>query len=267
MRTPRVSETEPRTRVRKSDDRRSRVRRRAKKNGAGEHHPYHRTFGRIAREISLRSRRTSHHSVMSFEQNIVEKQFLLLPPGRCGTSFPASLRTAPRPLADERGSSPRPRRDAAVIASAQRAARANSSTTAAARAFCPGAVWKLRGCSPAPRPRAAAPPPRARTARGRLGVGGGPRLAFLCVSGTTRARARGSRPAPAPRRAPTRCPSRPPGRTDGAPGPFQRGLRVHRRGRLGVARLRPEVAARSVADELRRSRARDRRGDGPHRRG
>ena len=108
---------------------------------------------------------------------------------------------------------------------------------------------------------------RARTARGRLGVGGGPRLAFLCVSGTTRARARGSRPAPAPRRAPTRCPSRPPGRTDGAPGPFQRGLRVHRRGRLGVARLRPEVAARSVADELRRSRARDRRGDGPHRRG
>ena len=155
-----------------------------------------------------------------------------LPPGRCGTSFPASLRTAPRPLADERGSSPRPRRDATVIASAQRAARANSSTTAAARAFCPGAVWKLRGCSPAPRPRAAAPPPRAHRAGGRLGVGDGPRLAFLCVSGTTRARARGSQPAPAPRRAPTRCPSRPPRTNRWRAGRGRARMRERRRVRL-----------------------------------
>jgi len=227
-----VSETEPRTRVRKSGDRRSRVRRRAKKNGAGAGLPPSVASGRIAREIfccdladesPLRQFRAKYRG---------GKSTSCLPPGRCGTSFPASLRTAPRPLADERGSSPRPRRDATVIASAQRAARANSSTTAAARAFCPGAVWKLRGCSPAPRPRAAAPPPRAHRAGGRLGVGDGPRLAFLCVSGTTRARARGSQPAPAPRRAPTRCPSRPPRTNRWRAGRGRARMRERRRVRL-----------------------------------
>ena len=188
---------------------------------------------RIAREISLRSRRTSHQSQfrVRFEQNIVEKQFLLatwqmrnvlsrVTPNRAETPrgrarlFPAS--------ASRRG---RHRL-------AQRAVRANSSTTAAARAFCPGAVWKLRGCSPAPRPRAAAPPPRAHRAGGRLGVGGGPRFAFLCVSGTTRARARGSRPAPAPRRAPTRCPSRPPRTNRWRAGRGRARMRERRRVRL-----------------------------------
>lgn len=252
MRTPRVSETEPRTRVRKSGDRRSRVRRRAKKNGAGA------GLGPAFRR-QVESRGKSFVAISQDESPLRQfrakyrggKSTSCLPPGRCGTSFPASLRTAPRPLADERGSSPRPRRDATVIASAQRAARANSSTTAAARAFCPGAVWKLRGCSPAPRPRAAAPPPRAHRAGGRLGVGDGPRLAFLCVSGTTRARARGSQPAPAPRRAPTRCPSRPPRTNRWRAGRGRARMRERRRVRLAgfPTRATREMHGRTLSAE------------------
>ena len=239
MRTPRVSETEPRTRVlylRKSDDGCSLSTSRVESRGKSR--------------CDLAGRVTSL-SFESVSSKISWKSSSCLPPGRCGTSFPASLRTAPRPLADERGSSPRPRRDATVIASAQRAARANSSTTAAARAFCPGAVWKLRGCSPAPRPRAAAPPPRAHRAGGRLGVGGGPRLAFLCVSGTTRARARGSRPAPAPRRAPTRCPSRPPRTNRWRAGRGRARMRERRRVRLAgfPTRATREMHGRTLSAE------------------
>ena len=224
MRTPRVSETEPRTRVRKSGDRRSRVRRRAKKNGAGA------GLGPAFRR-QVESRGKSFVAISQDESPLRQfrakyrggKSTSCLPPGRCGTSFPASLRTAPRPLADERGSSPRPRRDAAVTASRseqfERTARRPPPRARSARAPSGNFGDVRRRLVPALLLRL-----RARTARGG-DSGSGAGLAsrsFACRGRPARAREARGRP---PRRAGRRRGVRrgPPGRTDGAPGAGARG--------------------------------------------
>ena len=224
MRTPRVSETEPRTRVRKSGDRRSRVRRRAKKNGAGAGLPPSVASGRIAREIFCwRSRRTSHHSV-SFEQNIVVEKALLAchladaerpfprhseprrDPSRTSAALPR-VRVATRPSSPRR--SEQLERTARRPPPRARSARAPSGNFGdVRRRLVPALLLRLR----------------ARTARGG-DSGSGTGLAsrsFACRGRPARAREARSRP---PRRAGRRRGVRrgPPGRTDGAPGAGARG--------------------------------------------
>ena len=211
MRTPRVSETEPRTRVlylRKSDDGCSLSTSRVESRGKSR--------------CDLAGRVTSL-SFESVSSKISWKSSSCLPPGRCGTSFPASLRTAPRPLADERGSSPRPRRDAAVTASRseqfERTARRPPPRARSARAPSGNFGDVRRRLVPALLLRL-----RARTARGG-DSGSGTGLAsrsFACRGRPARAREARSRP---PRRAGRRRGVRrgPPGRTDGAPGAGARG--------------------------------------------
>lgn len=219
-----MSETEPRTRVRKSGDRRSRVRRRAKKNGAGAGLPPNKGVrSNRAGNLLLRSRRTSHHSV-SFEQNIVVEKALLA----------CHLADAERPF--PRHSEPRrgPSRTSAALPRVRVATRPSS----------PRRSEQLERTArrPPPRARSARAPSgnfgdvrrrlvpalllrlRARTARGG-DSGSGTGLAsrsFACRGRPARAREARSRP---PRRAGRRRGVRrgPPGRTDGAPGAGARG--------------------------------------------
>ena len=223
MRTPRVSETEPRTRVRKSDDRRSRVRRRAKKNGAGRRSriPAFRrqveSRGKSRCDLAGRVTTPSVSSKISWKSSLAchladaERPFPRhseprRDPSRTSAALPR-VRVARRPSSPRR--SEQLERTARRPPPRARSARAPSGNFGdVRRRLVPALLLRLR----------------ARTARGG-DSGSGTGLAsrsFACLGRPARAREARSRP---PRRAGRRRGVRrgPPGRTDGAPGAGARG--------------------------------------------